>query len=153
MSWIKNNNVTINSVKSLNFNNGNTNNNNNNSYLKDFDLSACYDSFKKHWQQIHEIIRKYEVSENSDILLAVTDNFKYSFVLIFTVGFISGTKTRRCFDSSKSPESSIDVDSGRITFRLYCKFVHRILTWRELSGRIVFVDSKYSEVSLFIYYY
>lgn len=79
MSWIKNNNVTINSVKSLNFNNGNTNNNNN-SYLKDFDLSACYDSFKKHWQQIHEIIRKYEVSENFDVLLTVNDHFKYSFV-------------------------------------------------------------------------
>ncbi|XKL64668.1 hypothetical protein PGB90_004754 [Kerria lacca] len=64
MSWIKKNNVTIDSVKSFSFNNNYSNNNNNNSYLKDFDLSACYDSFKKHWQQISEIINTYEL--NSD---------------------------------------------------------------------------------------
>lgn len=28
---------------------------------KDLHLSACCDSFKKHWQQIRDILNKYEV--------------------------------------------------------------------------------------------
>ncbi|XP_065201341.1 FHIP family protein AGAP011705 isoform X2 [Planococcus citri] len=62
MSWIKRNNATISTIKPLNNNNAQ----NNKPYLKDFDLRACYDSFKKHWQQIFEIICKYDLSTEVD---------------------------------------------------------------------------------------
>lgn len=63
MSWMTKSNATINSVKSY----APHVNNNNNSYLKNFDLSACYDSFKKHWQQIDEIIDNYDVSKSHSV--------------------------------------------------------------------------------------
>lgn len=83
MSWIKKNNATINSIKSLNINNNNGHNNN--TYLKDFDLSACYDSFKKHWQQIHEIINKYDVSTTDKEFIPVIKSLIFHITHAFVV--------------------------------------------------------------------
>lgn len=35
----------------------------------DFDLKACYDSFCKHWQQVHDIILRVEVNYSLNFLL------------------------------------------------------------------------------------
>lgn len=43
------------------------------------DPKACYDSFCKHWQQIHEIIQRAEVSETNftQTLFHLTENNQY----------------------------------------------------------------------------
>lgn len=51
MSWIKNSSIATGIVKLKN-----------SSPPKECDPSACYESFKKHWQQTNDIIEKTEVS-------------------------------------------------------------------------------------------
>lgn len=44
--------------------------------IDDLDLSACFDSFNKHWQQTFEIIDRFQVS-NKFCLLILSECLKF----------------------------------------------------------------------------
>ncbi|KAK7604799.1 hypothetical protein V9T40_005985 [Parthenolecanium corni] len=147
MSWTKTNNASVNSVKSFNLNNNN--NNNNNTFLKDFDLSACYDSFKKHWQQIHEIIKKYENNFSSepkhDDVLTVVNHLSQILTLI-QVELRSECSTKSCIEylleedylhclcawtvSTRKYNNSLRVEQLRI-YEVLLSSLHNELLTRE----------------------
>lgn len=75
MSWLKNSTIGA----SLGKLRGST------SPSKDFDLSACYDSFRKHWQQINDIISRTETGDKAvkpDDVLAVVSNLDHMVTLL-----------------------------------------------------------------------
>ncbi|PSN55373.1 hypothetical protein C0J52_01825 [Blattella germanica] len=114
-----------------------------NSPPKDCDPTACYDSFKKHWQQTHEIIERTRVSPPNgypiqDDVLGVVNHLDQmvSFLLLElrTAGNSPSNENRQscpCLDYLLS-ENLLDklfawsIHTGRfVIFTLLIPFVHR----------------------------
>uniref|UniRef100_A0A146LRN8 UPF0518 protein AGAP011705 n=1 Tax=Lygus hesperus TaxID=30085 RepID=A0A146LRN8_LYGHE len=99
---------------------------------KDFDPTACFDSFRKHWQQINDIIRDTlggSVPMKNDDILAVFYNLDHMTTLLLLE--LSSHSNLTCLEYLLS-ENILDklyswsLQTGRfIVFSLLIPFVHR----------------------------
>lgn len=62
-----------------------------NSPPKDCDPTACYDSFKKHWQQMYEIIERTQVSTMCNFLYTIQRVTCLMFAWKWNVSFFIGS--------------------------------------------------------------
>ncbi|XP_039295133.1 UPF0518 protein GI14169 isoform X2 [Nilaparvata lugens] len=111
MSWLKNSSIGA-SLGKLRSSNLPTN---------ECDPSACYNSFKKHWQQIHEIIEKTKAVGNilktDDDFLSVVNNLK-KLVTFLSMELRSSHVNKPCLD-----------------YLLSQNLLDQLYTWSESTGR------------------
>ncbi|RZF38645.1 hypothetical protein LSTR_LSTR003451 [Laodelphax striatellus] len=111
MSWLKNSSIgaSLGKLRSSNL------------PSNECDPSACYNSFKKHWQQIHEIIEKTKAVGNilktDDDFLSVVNNLK-KLVTFLSMELRSSHVNKPCLD-----------------YLLSQNLLDQLYTWSESTGR------------------
>ncbi|XP_026276761.1 FHIP family protein GF15501 isoform X2 [Frankliniella occidentalis] len=109
-----------------------------NSPPKDADPTACYESFRKHWQQANEIIQRTQASSTpltQDDVLGVVNHLDHMVTLLLMELRTVGSLPNGSQDNSPSSGPELNVSCPSLEFLLSENLLEKLYTWSEITGR------------------
>lgn len=105
---------------------------------KDADPTACFESFRKHWQQANDIIERTQASPSTltqDDVLGVDNHLEHMSTLLLMELRAVGSFPIGLHDSNPSPGSESSATCPSLEFLLSENLLGKLFAWSKVTGR------------------
>ncbi|XP_034249822.1 UPF0518 protein GI14169 isoform X2 [Thrips palmi] len=105
---------------------------------KDADPTACFESFRKHWQQANDIIERTQATPTSltqDDVLGVDNHLDHMSTLLLLELRAAGSFPIGPHDTNSSTGSESSASCPSLEFLLSENLLEKLFTWSKITGR------------------